>query len=421
MKAVILAAGKGERLQPLTTNKPKHLLPVGGKPLLEWLLICVAETGIKEVLIITNFMENMIKEYFGDGSSIGLNLSYIHQKNMKGTADAFGLAEKFVENEMFLGVYGDLYITPDTLKEVVYSHKESKATIAGLQRDPYMYGALELEGDKVLSIVEKPLPGKAPSNVTNAGIYVFPASIFDHIKTTKISPRGEFEVTDAINSMILSGVESRLHMLHSDDWLDVGHPWTLLEANSRALFKMEPKIAGKIEDGSRLIGSVHVDATALIRSGSYIEGPVFIGPRSDVGPDCYIRPGTCLVGDNRVGAGCEVKNSILMKGAHAPHLSYVGDSIIGENCNLGAGTITANLRFDKKNIKMTIKGERMDTGLRKLGCVMGDDVQTGINVSLHPGVKIGTGSWIAPGTIVTKDVGDNVLLGPDGAERQKPS
>ncbi|MCJ7425092.1 glucose-1-phosphate thymidylyltransferase, partial [Candidatus Bathyarchaeota archaeon] len=131
------------------------------------------------------------------------------------------------------------------------------------------------------------------------------------------------------------------------------------------------------------------------------------------------RAGTTFVGGNRFGANCEVKNSILMEKAGVPHLSYVGDSIIGERCNLGAGTITANLRFDQKNIKMTIKGEPVDTGLRKLGMVMGDDCQTGVNVSLHPGVKVGAGAWIAPGVTVDKDVPEGILLTLEGPREKK--
>jgi len=105
-----------------------------------------------------------------------------------------------------------------------------------------------------------------------------------------------------------------------------------------------------------------------------------------------------------------VKNSIIMDGTHIPHLSYVGDSVIGERCNLGAGTITANIRFDKKNVKVEVKGERIDSGRRKLGVIIGDDVQTGINVNLLPGVKVGAGAWIAPGLTVHDDIESGVFL-----------
>jgi UDP-N-acetylglucosamine diphosphorylase / glucose-1-phosphate thymidylyltransferase / UDP-N-acetylgalactosamine diphosphorylase / glucosamine-1-phosphate N-acetyltransferase / galactosamine-1-phosphate N-acetyltransferase len=419
VKAVIIAAGRAERLRPLTSNKPKQLIPVGGKPQLEWLLKGVAEAGIGDVLVVTQYLEEKIKARFGDGSELGVELRYTSQREMLGTADAFRYAEKFAAGEDFIGINGDLYLSPGILKEVVKNHRKGGLTVTGLERDPYLYGALKLRGDKVEGIVEKPALGTAPSNVTNAGIYVFPHGIFDAIKATKLSPRGEYEVTESVNNLIASGVPARLHMLDEGDWLDIGHPWHVLEANTRALARLESSVEGTVEEGAHMQGTVYVHPTARIRSGVYIEGPVYIGPDCDVGPNNYIRAGTTLVGGNRIGASCEVKNTIVMEKGAIPHLSYVGDSIIGERCNLGAGTITANLRFDHKNVKMTIKDKRVDTGHRKLGIVMGDDCQTGVNVSFHPGVKVGAGTWIAPGITVDKDVPEGVLITPHGP-REKP-
>ncbi|MBM3292121.1 glucose-1-phosphate thymidylyltransferase [Candidatus Bathyarchaeota archaeon] len=420
MKAVILSAGKGERLEPLTKNRPKPLFPIAGRPLLEWLIKEIGDSGIKEVLLITNYMENEIKNYFGDGSEFKLKLTYLTQKEMKGTADAFRYAENFVGEEDFLGIYGDLYLSQKILTEIVKIHHKGEFIITGLQRDPYMYGALKLEGDNVKKIIEKPPQGTAPSNITNAGIYIFPNNIFKYIKKTELSSREEYEITDSINLMIDSGVNARLHMLNQDEWLDIGYPWVLLEANNHALAKIDTKIEGQIEENVHIQGKVQISKTARIRSGVYIEGPAYIGPESDVGPNSYLRPGTVLTKNVRVGAGCEIKNSIILAGSHIPHLSYVGDSIIGERCNLGAGTIVANLRFDKKNIKMSIKGKRTDTGLRKFGAILGDDVETGVNVSIYPGVKIGNGAWIAPGMTVSKDVPDEIFLNFDGKFMEKP-
>jgi UDP-N-acetylglucosamine diphosphorylase/glucosamine-1-phosphate N-acetyltransferase len=419
VKAVIIAAGKAERLRPLTSTKPKQLIPIGGRPQLEWLLKGVAEAGINDVLVITHYMEEKIKARFGDGKSLDVKLKYVTQKEMLGTGDAFRYAEKFAAGEEFVGMNGDLYLSPGILREVVKNHREGELTVTGLERDPYLYGALKLQGDNVKGIVEKPVAGTAPSNVTNAGIYVFSPGIFDAIKTTKLSPRGEYEITDSVNNLIASGIQARVHMLDEGDWLDIGHPWHVLEANTRALSRLESSIEGTVEEGAHMHGPVYVAPTARIRSGVYIEGPVYIGSDCDVGPNNYIRAGTTLVGGNRVGASCEVKNTILMEKVAVPHLSYVGDSIIGERCNLGAGTITANLRFDHNNVKMTVKDKRVDTGHRKLGTVMGDDCQTGVNVSFHPGVKVGTGAWIAPGVTVDKDVPEGIILTPDGP-REKP-
>jgi bifunctional UDP-N-acetylglucosamine pyrophosphorylase/glucosamine-1-phosphate N-acetyltransferase len=143
---------------------------------------------------------------------------------------------------------------------------------------------------------------------------------------------------------------------------------------------------------------------SLVKSGSYIEGPVYVGEGAVVGPNAYLRPGTSLGKGAKVGAGCEVKNSIVMDDAKIPHLSYIGDSILGNGVSLGAGTITANLKFNDSNVKSRVKGRLIDSGQRKLGATLGDGAKTGINVSIFPGVKIGADAWIGPGATVRADI-----------------
>jgi UDP-N-acetylglucosamine diphosphorylase/glucosamine-1-phosphate N-acetyltransferase len=411
MKAVILAAGKGERLRPLTDTRPKPLLPVAGKPLVEWLLVEAAHAGARDILLVTHHMEEKIKEELGDGSRLGLRITYARQEKFLGTADAFRTAEEFVGGDEFIGVYGDAYLAPGIIRKIVRSHVEGETTMTAMPVEaPSEYGVVEAEAGRVKVVVEKPEPGSEPSNLANVGIYIFPPTVFEYIRRTGLSPRKEYEITDTLGLMLGDGLKINLHSLGEGEWLDIGLPWNLLDANARALSTLEPRVLGAVEEGAVLNGPVHVCGGARVRSGAYIEGPVYIGEGADVGPNCYIRAGTSLGRNTRVGNACEVKNSIIMNGTHVAHLSYVGDSIIGSNCNLGAGTITANLRFDKKPVKVTIKGRRVDSGLRKLGAIIGDDAQTGINVSIDPGVIVGSGAWIAPGITVTRDVPGGVLV-----------
>ena len=411
MKAVILAAGKGERLRPLTDTRPKPLLPVAGKPLVEWLLVEAARAGARDILLVTHHMEEKIKEELGDGSRLGLRITYARQEKFLGTADAFRTAEEFVGGDEFIGVYGDAYLEPGTIRKIVRSHVEGDTTMTAMPVEaPSEYGVVEADAGRVKAVVEKPEPGSEPSNLANVGIYIFPPTVFEYIRRTGLSPRKEYEITDTLGLMLGDGLKVNLHRLGEGEWLDIGLPWNLLDANARALSTLEPRVLGAVEEGAVLNGPVHVCGGARVRSGAYIEGPVYIGEGADVGPNCYIRAGTSLGRNTRVGNACEVKNSIIMNGTHVAHLSYVGDSIIGSNCNLGAGTITANLRFDKKPVKVTIKERRVDSGLRKLGAIIGDDAQTGINVSIDPGVIVGSGAWIAPGITVTRDVPGGVLV-----------
>jgi bifunctional UDP-N-acetylglucosamine pyrophosphorylase/glucosamine-1-phosphate N-acetyltransferase len=254
-----------------------------------------------------------------------------------------------------------------------------------------------------------------------AGIYAFSKEVFEEIKRTKASIRGEWELTDAITLLVKKGKTVCTVELNKADWFDVGRPWDLLDANVWALKHMEHRVLGKVEQGAYLIGPVTVAESARVRSGAYIEGPTFIDEEADVGPNCYIRPGTSLGKRVRVGNAVEIKNSLIMDGTHVGHLSYVGDSVIGEKCNLGAGTIVANLRFDDANIEMMIKDKAVDTGRRKLGVIMGDNVKTGIKSMFMPGIKVGGNAWVGANLVVEQDLpADSVsLLRQDCAIRSK--
>jgi bifunctional UDP-N-acetylglucosamine pyrophosphorylase/glucosamine-1-phosphate N-acetyltransferase len=410
MKAVILVAGKGTRLRPLTDNTPKPMLTIAGRPLLEWMIKRVKEAGITEILLVCNYLEDRIKKYFGDGTRHGVRITYKTQGETLGTANAFYQAKKFVGDNQFMGLYGDHYLAEGVLKKVRKNHSEGEVGVSALLvDDPSQFGVLEIDGEFITKVVEKPPKGTEPSKYANVGVYIFPPGIFEYIEETQLSPRNEYEITDTMQLMINDKILHKKHELEHEDWLDIGFPWTLLEANKRAMENIDFRIDGTIEDGAKLHGQVWVQKGAKVRAGAYIEGPVVIGEDSDIGPNCYIRPATCLGKRVRIGNACEIKNSIIGNDSHISHLSYVGDSIIGQKCNLGAGTIIANLRFDKSPIEVTIKNERMSSGYKKLGVIMGDNVQTGVNVSIHPGVVVGSSAWIAPGVVIQRDVEEKVI------------
>jgi UDP-N-acetylglucosamine diphosphorylase/glucosamine-1-phosphate N-acetyltransferase len=413
MKAVILAAGEGVRLLPLTATRPKHLISIVGKPILGHCIDALKTCGVKDVLIVTHYMADSICTRFGDGKDFGLKIEYVKQKDVLGTGNAVNIAEPYVKGDFVL-VYGDLLFSPDSLKVAIatYQTRKPSALVSVVEVDkPENYGVIELDDEKrVRRIVEKPQNQTAPSKLVNAGIYVFSKEIFNESKSVKKSVRGEWELTDAINSLIENGKTVLAAKLPKADWFDIGRPWDLLEANSWALKRMEHKILGNVEEGAHLMGSITVAKTARVRSGAYVEGPCFIDEEADVGPNCFIRPSTSVGKNARIGNACEVKNSIIMDGTHVGHLSYVGDSVLGENCNLGAGTITANLRLDDGTVKMILKEKLVDTGRRKLGAIIGDNVKTGINAVLMPGVKVGNDSWIGPNFMVEEDIAPNTMV-----------
>ncbi len=407
MKAVILAAGEGARLQPITATRPKHLIRVGGKPILEHCLDSLVAVGIDEAVIVVHYMAEAIRRYFGDGKRFRLKIEYAEQRTALGTGDAVKVVEPFM-NEDFLLVNGDLIFAPKTVREVIELHQKERpvATLAVVPVDkPENYGIVELENEKrVKRILEKPKREEAPSNLANAGIYVLSPEIFAKLKETSASARGELEIPDALSLLIGENKTVMAAKINSQDWLDIGRPWDLLEANRWALDRKKHKVYGTVEEGAHLIGPVTVAKNARIRSGAYIEGPVFIDEWSDIGPNCYIRSHTSIARRVRIGNSCEIKNSILMDGTHIGHLSYVGDSVLGKNCNFGAGTITANYRLDEGTVKMIVKEQVVNSERRKLGAILGDNVKTGINALLMPGIKVGNDSWIGPNVVVQRDL-----------------
>jgi bifunctional UDP-N-acetylglucosamine pyrophosphorylase/glucosamine-1-phosphate N-acetyltransferase len=394
MKAVVLAAGEGTRMRPLTANLPKPLLPVAGKPFLRHTLEALGTAGIKELAILIGWQGHRIRERFGDGAALGLSIEYEEQGERLGTAHAIGCMHNHVDGS-FLSVNGDVVVSGDALSQLLAFHRKVRAPVMALAEvpNPSAFGVVEMNDGKVAALEEKPRRPK--SNLINAGIYVFDEEIFSLIEGTPKSSRGEFEITDTIR--ILMAKRDVYGFRLPGDWIDVGRPWDLLRANTALLAPLKGANHGHLESGATLVGEVLLEEGATVRRGSYVEGPVVIGPEAEIGPNCYIRPTTSIGPKAKVGNACEVKNSILMASAHVPHQNYVGDSILGERCNLGAGTKVANLRLDEASVKVVFRGVEVDTGLRKLGVIMGDDVKVGINASIDAGTIIGEESFLGPG------------------------
>jgi len=414
VKVVIIAAGKGTRMDPFTLSRPKPLIPVGGKLLIEHTITALKNCGITEIIVVIGHMKTQIQTYFENESAQSfqdLEITLVEQNEQKGTAHALKFVEEFID-ETFMLVNGDIITSEKNFEEVLNAYERKCAPIFSLTQvdDPSNFGIVDIYSDgRIKKIVEKPDRENAPSNLANAGIYILPNQVFDAVRETSISSRDEYELTDSIQLLIDNGILFYGHTL-SQWWIDCGLPWDLLKTNEIILKESELVIEGEVEQGATLRGPVGVRKNAVIRAGAYIQGPVLIGMNSEIGPNNYIRPYTYIGNDVRIGNAVEIKNSIILDHTRIGHLSYVGDSIIGENCNFGAGTKVANLRLDNKTIKVSIKGERVDSGRRKLGIFMGDNVKTGINVSLMPGVKIGPNSAIGAEVLVSRDVPANTLL-----------
>ncbi|WP_435159744.1 bifunctional sugar-1-phosphate nucleotidylyltransferase/acetyltransferase [Haladaptatus sp. DFWS20] len=392
MQAIVLAAGEGTRMRPLSGSVPKPMLPVAAEPLVAHTTRAAVDAGADEIVLVVGYEADTVREYFGEEYA-GIPVKYAVQEEQRGTADAVRAARDHIDGP-FAVLNGDNLYNPSAVKKLL-SNGPSVGTFR--VEDPSNYGVISTDGDRVTGIVEK--PDDPPTDLANTGSYVFPEEARDWLDVGE-SERGEFEITDVVERVIS---EYDVTAVEVDRWLDVGRPWELLEANEWKLAELERDVRGDVSDQAVLDGEVVVEEGATVKAGVVIEGPALIRSSSSIGPNAYIR-GATLVGEGaKIGHSVEVKNSVLSPGATVGHLSYVGDSVLGRDVNFGAGTNVANLRHDDADIKFTVKGDRVSTERRKFGVIAGDDAKTGINTSLTPGLKLSTGATTLPGEVVKRD------------------
>lgn len=395
MQTVLLAAGQGTRMRPLSDRRPKPMLPVGDRPLLARTADAAVAAGATRLILVVGYEAEAVREYFGDEHA-GVPVTYAVQPEQRGTADAARAATPELTDDPFVVLNGDDLYDPDGLQAV---YENGPAVGAYRVDDPSPYGVFEVNGDRVTGVVEK--PADPPSDLINVGAYSFPADAQAWLDVPE-SDRGEYEITDTLARVIQ---EREVRMCRLDTWIPVGRPWELLDATEHVLGELDPRIHGEVHPDATVRGPVVIEDGAHIDAGVVLEGPAHVERDVSVGPNAYVRPATVLKQGAHVGHSVEIKNSILMGGATVGHLSYVGDSILGRNVNFGAGTTVANLRHDGEPIRMQVKGESVDTGRRKLGVVCGDEVKTGINTSLNPGIVLGSAATSYPGETVTDDRG----------------
>ncbi|HII99607.1 MAG TPA: NTP transferase domain-containing protein [Methanoregula sp.] len=398
MECVVLAAGEGKRMRPLTAKRPKVMLPLVNRPMLEHLVIAARDAGIDDFVFVVGYGEREIRRHFGDGSAWGIHVNYAPQRQQNGTADAVRAARELV-TDTFMVLNGDMILKSEDIANL--ARGSSPCMGVSTTDHPQDYGVVLTENSLITSLEEK--SQKPKSNLINAGAYLFDTDIFGMIDRVKPSPRGELELTDALTELI---AKKMLHAYHLSYWMDVGHPWDILDANTTLIGHIPSENHGTIEEGVSLKGVVVVGEGSIVKAGTYIEGPCIIGKNCRIGPHAYIRGATSIGDECHVGHCSEVKNSIIMSGTKIPHFNYIGDSIIGSGCNFGAGTKIANLRHDHATVRICGK----DTRRKKFGAIVGDEVQFGINCSVNVGTMIGSNALFGPNTYIEGCIGDKAII-----------
>jgi UDP-N-acetylglucosamine diphosphorylase / glucose-1-phosphate thymidylyltransferase / UDP-N-acetylgalactosamine diphosphorylase / glucosamine-1-phosphate N-acetyltransferase / galactosamine-1-phosphate N-acetyltransferase len=393
MKAIILCAGKSTRAYPLTLTRPKAFLPIMNKELIFHLLENL-DGLVEEVILVVGYMKDKIKDKVGDNFK-GIKITYVNQNEQLGTGDAILCAKEYLSGK-FLVLNGDNLYNKKDLKNLI---KHKYAILVKKVENPEEFGIVNKKGNLIKSIEEKPENPK--SNLANTGAYIFDDKIFNYeLKKTK---RDEFEIVDYVNFLI-ENYEVYFEEV-KNYWISISYSWDLIFTNEFFIKKIKmSKINGIIEKGAVIKGEIILGEGSVIKSGAYVEGPIIVGKNTIIGPNCYIRSG-CVIGDNcKIGNGCEIKNSTFFDNVFVKHLSYVGDSVLGEGVNLGAGTLVANFRFDGLAIKSMCKEKLINTNRRKFGTIIGDNVKVGIHSSILPGRKIWSNLYVYPGEIIKKDL-----------------
>lgn len=386
MKALILTGGAGRTLVPFSTTRPKSMTVVAGGSLLRRTLTHLRGVGVTDVTIVLGQHGDKVSTTFSDGSNIGMNLSYVEQSRPSGIADAILCARKrFIPGEYFILVYGDVVTSGNPFHQALLSFNSFKGPIAGvcLPGPPTgRYGNVYLRGTRITKIVEKPTT-EGLGNYVLSGLFVLPSETFTWLD----------QVGGDMERMFDKLVESpSLHAsIWEEGWIDVEYPWDVLAANRMVMDTWEEARISKhaeVDSNVTINGPVRIERGSVIKSGAVLAGPCYIGRDCYVGNNVLVREYSSLGPGSSIGYGVELKNCVLFGNSKVGRLSFVGDSVIGENTDIGSGTMTINEKMDRTSIPVDIRGALVDSGLTKLGAFLGDDV------------KVGAGNTLAAGSVL---------------------
>ncbi|WP_174591079.1 bifunctional sugar-1-phosphate nucleotidylyltransferase/acetyltransferase [Methanocella conradii] len=397
MKAVILAAGEGRRLRPLTVTRPKVMIPVGGRPILEYVVSALKESGIIDIIMVVGYKREKIMDYFGDGNKWGVKITYVEQPQQLGTAHALRQASHMI-NDRFLVINGDNIIDASAIKEVIRVSDGDVAMLTVTVDRAQEYGVVKTQNQMVKAILEKP-KGEEISKVVNAGVYNFSPIIFRYLESIEISERGEYEITDALRKMLGEGYA--IKSVHTNAlWMDALYLWNLLDMNAATLAKRKGNVDGRLEDGAHISGEVVLGKKSVVRSGSYIVGPVVIGDNCEIGPNVVILPGTSIGNNCTLEPFTRISNSILMDNVKIASFSDISSSIIGEGVVAGPELIIEadDTKVEADNVVMKAR----------MGAAIGDNTEVAGRVLIKPGKAIGVRCRIGEGTTVRDNLPDNV-------------
>jgi glucose-1-phosphate thymidylyltransferase len=379
-QAIVLAGGEGYRLRPFTLNRPKPMLAVAGRPLIEYAVRALVACGIRDIVVVVGYRKEQLFDYLGDGSTWGARISYAVQPQQLGSANALEQAEKLADDE-FLVLPGDKYFSADTIAGLI--SQSPSAMLLKTASDPLRDNIVVVEGERV---VRPWLPSRYSGSpqeegifTINTGIYALNREVFGYLK-------GEPHLPAALMKMVLNNHPMRAFFTEGE-WQDVLYPWDIIAINEALMSQIEPLTAGTIEPGVNIRGGVTLGNGSLIRGGSYIEGPVVIGRGCTIGPNASLGAATSL-GDNVVvGPFSHITDSVIGDDVHIGPGCIIQRSVIDRGVSLG-GHFQA--MSDEAEVKI---GTEYHSAV--IGCLLGESCLVGGGVVALPGVTLGAYSKVA--------------------------
>jgi UDP-N-acetylglucosamine diphosphorylase/glucosamine-1-phosphate N-acetyltransferase len=393
MKAVILAAGKGSKLNPFSNTRPIPMISIAGKALLDNSLFQLKKAGINDVYIIVGHHKEMIQDFVAEKSDSGMNIHCLEQKNNGGIGDAvLTVKGKISPGEYFLLIYGDTLTDENIYSKTQQSFHSFKCPVASICLPPSneSFGNVFLNAQmKINKIVEKP-KGNNFGNYVLSGVFVLPESFFGLLEKSKRS------MEKALKALAKEG--ELMASMWENEWLDIVYPWEILKANRIILDSWNESSIAKsaiMESNVTMQGVVNIEEGVVIKAGAVLEGPCSIGKGSYVGNNSLIRSYTSLGNNCSIGYGVELKNCVVLDNSGIGRLSFVGDSVIGENVDIGAGCMTVNRNLGWEKVQIKNGKTVLPSGLKKLGAFIGDNVIIGAGNTIPPGTVISPGKTLS--------------------------
>jgi UDP-N-acetylglucosamine diphosphorylase / glucose-1-phosphate thymidylyltransferase / UDP-N-acetylgalactosamine diphosphorylase / glucosamine-1-phosphate N-acetyltransferase / galactosamine-1-phosphate N-acetyltransferase len=388
-QAIILAAGEGRRLKPFAATKPKAMISIVHKPVIQYVIEALAANNVCDIILVAGYQREQIYDFVGDGRRFGVSVRYVVQDKQLGTAHALTTAKDLVSEE-FMVLSGNKLIMPDTIGDLL--GKPAPAVLITRVDNPSRYGVVSFKSGKILKIVEKPVYPE--SNYISTGIYTLRKEAFVYFE-------GERNIPDALNNMLLEGENIEV-VETSGTWLDIVYPWDILSLNSLILEKLESGQNGTIEPAVHLRGRVSIGKDTNIRSNTYIVGPVAIGNGCEIGPNVCIFASTSI-GDNvTIAPFSDIKNSVIQDDVEIGSHSSIEDSVIDQGCVIGshlsAHSEEAEIKIDDEYHKLSA------------GTMIGKSCRIGNTVNLLPGSIIGNYCRISSLKLISGEIPERSLV-----------